>query len=74
MRSMSPASTSPASDTAMHRALQIVRSTLWTVAFFSFFINLLALTGSVYILQVYDPVLASRSQAMLAAAMAPAAA
>ncbi len=58
---MSPASTSPASDTAMHRALQIVRSTLWTVAFFSFFINLLALTGSVYMLQVYDRVLASRS-------------
>ncbi len=45
----------------MHRALQIVRSTLWTVAFFSFFINLLALTGSVYMLQVYDRVLASRS-------------
>ena len=61
MRPMSLAPDSPASDTAMHRALQIVRSTLWTVGFFSLFINLLALTGSVYMLQVYDRVLASRS-------------
>jgi PrtD family type I secretion system ABC transporter len=45
----------------MHSALHIVRRTLWMVAFFSFFINLLALTSSVYMLQVYDRVLASRS-------------
>jgi PrtD family type I secretion system ABC transporter len=49
----------------MHRALQIVRRTLATVAFFSFFINLLVLTSSVYMLQVYDRVLASRSTATL---------
>ena len=51
----------PRSGTAVGRALQIVRRTLWAVAFFSFFINLLALTSSVYMLQVYDRVLASRS-------------
>lgn len=50
-----------ATDSALHRALQIVRRTLWSVAFFSFFINLLALTSSLYMLQVYDRVLASRS-------------
>lgn len=60
-----PAAAPPASDTAMHRALNIVRRTLWTVAFFSFFINLLVLTSSVYMLQVYDRVLASRSTATL---------
>ncbi len=51
----------PASASALQRALAIVKRTLWTVAFFTFFINLLALTSSVYMLQVYDRVLASRS-------------
>jgi PrtD family type I secretion system ABC transporter len=59
MATLAPAP--PASDTPLHRALLIVRRTLWTVGFFSFFINLLALTSSVYMLQVYDRVLASRS-------------
>ena len=45
--------------------MQAVRSTLGWVAFFSFFINLLALTGSVYMLQIYDRVLSSRSEATL---------
>lgn len=57
--------TAAASDTAMHRALAIVKRTLGTVAFFSFFINLLVLTSSIYMLQVYDRVLASRSTATL---------
>ena len=52
-------------DTPMGRAMQAVRATLRSVAFFSFFINLLALTSSVYMLQVYDRVLASRSEATL---------
>ena len=53
-------------DGAFARAVSIVRATLWTVAFFTFFINLLALTSSVYMLQVYDRVLASRSLPTLA--------
>lgn len=56
-----PAPQTPPSDSALHRALAIVRSTLWQVAFFSFFVNLLALTSSLYMMQVYDRVLASRS-------------
>ncbi len=52
-------------DTPIGRAMQAVRSTLRAVAFFSFFINLLALTGSVYMLQIYDRVLSSRSEATL---------
>ncbi|MFN6998008.1 MAG: type I secretion system permease/ATPase [Aquincola tertiaricarbonis] len=59
--SRAPGPAPAASDSALHRALQIVRRTLWSVAFFSFFINLLALTSSLYMLQVYDRVLASRS-------------
>ncbi|MDL2337043.1 MAG: type I secretion system permease/ATPase [Pseudomonadota bacterium] len=45
--------------------MHTVRGTLRSVAFFSFFINLLALISSVYMLQVYDRVLASRSEATL---------
>lgn len=33
----------------------------WFVAIFSFFVNLLMLTGPLYMLQVYDRVLGSRS-------------
>lgn len=51
----------PVSGTPLSRALHLVRRTLWVVFFFSFFINLLVLTSSVYMLQVYDRVLASRS-------------
>jgi ABC-type protease/lipase transport system fused ATPase/permease subunit len=41
--------------------MDIARVTLGRVAFFSFFINLLMLVSSIYMLQVYDRVLASRS-------------
>jgi ABC-type protease/lipase transport system fused ATPase/permease subunit len=33
----------------------------WSVGLFSFFVNLLMLTGPLYMLQVYDRVLGSRS-------------
>ena len=52
-------------DTPLGRAMVAVRNTLAWVAFFSFFVNLLALTSSVYMLQVYDRVLASQSRATL---------
>ncbi|MCR8548361.1 type I secretion system permease/ATPase [Salipiger sp. P9] len=39
----------------------------WFVAIFSFFVNMLMLTGPLYMLQVYDRVLGSRSEATLIA-------
>lgn len=42
------------------------RSLLWAAALFSTFVNLLMLTGPLFMLQVYDRVLASRSQETLA--------
>ncbi|WOI56032.1 type I secretion system permease/ATPase [Palleronia sp. LCG004] len=43
------------------------RSLFWTVGIFSLFVNLLMLTGPLYMLQVYDRVLGSRSEATLVA-------
>ncbi|QBF33148.1 type I secretion system permease/ATPase [Thalassococcus sp. S3] len=43
------------------------RSLYWTVGLFSFFANLLMLTGPIFMLQVYDRVLGSRSEATLIA-------
>ncbi|WP_417524345.1 type I secretion system permease/ATPase [Marinovum sp.] len=43
------------------------RGLYWAVALFSFFANLLMLTGPLYMLQVYDRVLSSRSEATLVA-------
>jgi ATP-binding cassette subfamily C protein len=43
------------------------RKLLWTVGIFSVFVNLLQLTGSLYMLQVYDRVLGSRSESTLVA-------
>ncbi len=45
----------------MGQALECALGALKRVAFFSFFINLLTLTSSIYMMQVYDRVLASRS-------------
>jgi PrtD family type I secretion system ABC transporter len=42
-------------------ARQSSRSLYWAVAVFSFFVNLLMLTGPLYMLNVYDRVLSSRS-------------
>lgn len=52
-------------DTPFRRAMDAARSTLRKITFFSFFINLLMLTSSVYMLQVYDRVLSSRSGSTL---------
>ncbi|AVO38863.1 type I secretion system permease/ATPase [Pukyongiella litopenaei] len=43
------------------------RGLYWFVAVFSFFVNLLMLTGPLYMLQVYDRVLGSRSEETLVA-------
>ncbi|WP_282158506.1 type I secretion system permease/ATPase [Shimia thalassica] len=43
------------------------RGLYWAVALFSFFANLLMLTGPIYMLQVYDRVLGSRSEETLIA-------
>ncbi|MGM0584869.1 MAG: type I secretion system permease/ATPase [Pseudomonadota bacterium] len=43
------------------------RRLFWAVGLFSFFVNLLMLTGPIFMLQVYDRVLASRSEATLVA-------
>ncbi|MCE8007081.1 type I secretion system permease/ATPase [Aestuariivita sp.] len=43
------------------------RGLYWMVGLFSFFANLLMLTGPIYMLQVYDRVLGSRSEATLIA-------
>ena len=41
------------------------RTLYWFVGIFSFFVNMLMLTGPIYMLQVYDRVLGSRSEAAL---------
>ncbi len=43
------------------------RQLYWFVGIFSFFVNLLMLTGPLYMMQVYDRVLGSRSEATLLA-------
>ena len=43
------------------------RHLLWSVGIFSLFVNLLMLTGPLYMLQVYDRVLGSQSEATLVA-------
>lgn len=48
-------------------ARQKSRSLYWIVGIFSFFANLLMLTGPIYMLQVYDRVLGSRSEETLVA-------
>ncbi len=43
------------------------RGLLWTAAFFSIFVQLLMLTGPLFMLQTYDRVLGSRSEKTLVA-------
>ena len=51
----------------MRRARSRYSGLLWSVGLFSVFVNLLQLTGPIYMLQVYDRVLASRSEETLVA-------
>ncbi len=51
----------------LRAARRASRSLYWTVGIFSFFANMLMLTGPLYMLQVYDRVLGSRSEATLVA-------
>ena len=51
----------------MLSAFGIGRGGLFTIAIFSIFVNLLMLTGPLFMLQVYDRVLSSRSEATLLA-------
>ncbi|KNG94706.1 type I secretion system permease/ATPase [Pseudaestuariivita atlantica] len=61
----------PKSDEAGREELRAARREsrkyYWFVAIFSFFVNMLMLTGPMYMLQVYDRVLGSRSEATLVA-------
>ncbi len=45
----------------MHRAMKKLRGGFFAVGVFSFFINMLMLTAPIYMLQIYDRVLGSRS-------------
>ena len=51
----------------MHAARREARPLYWFVGIFSVFVNLLMLTGPIYMLQVYDRVLGSRSVETLVA-------
>lgn len=46
---------------ALDAALRAARPAIYTAVFFSFFINVLALVGPLYMMQVYDRVLSSRN-------------
>ena len=52
---------------AVQLALQASRRYFWSVAIFSGLVNLLVLAGPLYMLQIYDRVLASRSVPTLVA-------
>ncbi len=51
----------------LRKAIRAQSPLLWSVFLFSIFVNLLLLTGPLYMLQVYDRVLGSRSEATLLA-------
>ncbi len=50
---------------SVQKSVRSVRRALWEVGFFSLFINLLMLTPPLYMLQLYDRVVTSRSQETL---------
>ncbi len=60
-------STTDAGRAELRAARRESRGLFWLVALFSIFVNLLLLTGPLYMLQVYDRVLGSRSEATLLA-------
>jgi len=51
----------------LRKARSQSRGLFWAVGIFSFFANMLMMTGPLYMLQVYDRVLSSRSEATLVA-------
>lgn len=51
----------PTGKTALDKAMTVVKPAIWTAVIFSFFINILGLTAPLYMMQVYDRVLSSRS-------------
>ncbi|SHE86754.1 ATP-binding cassette, subfamily C, EexD [Modicisalibacter ilicicola DSM 19980] len=55
----------PSTSTDLQRALKACRSSFVSVAFFSMFINFLMLVPPIYMLQVYDRVITTRSQETL---------
>ncbi len=55
----------PKTDTALTAAVRAARPALVTAVVFSLFINILGLTGPLYMMQVYDRVLSSRNIATL---------
>lgn len=57
----------PASQDVIAKATRSSRHFLWFAFFFSVFVNLLMLTGPLFMLQVYDRVLGSRSEETLVA-------
>ena len=59
--------TNPKGLDELRAARRESRRLYWAVGIFSFFANLLMLTGPLYMLQVYDRVLGSRSEATLLA-------
>jgi ATP-binding cassette subfamily C protein len=66
MTRMTNAQTRPGRD-ELRAARRESRGLYWAVGLFSFFANMLMLTGPLYMLQVYDRVLGSRSVATLIA-------
>ena len=48
-------------DNLLSRGFRATRPAFVTAIFFSFFINILAFVGPLYMLQIYDRVLASRN-------------
>jgi len=61
----SRAASQPGSGNELLQAVSVHKRAFWGVALFSGVINLLYLTPSIYMLQVYDRVLASRSETTL---------
>lgn len=54
-----------AKDNLLHRGAKASRPAFFTAIFFSFFINILAFVGPMYMLQIYDRVIPSRSEETL---------
>lgn len=57
----------PHQTSEVSTALEQSRAAFWSVGFFSLFINLLMLTGPLFMLQIYDRVLTSKSHPTLIA-------